>query len=66
MIFPFGSVVFSCTLRASLSVVLSSSLLHAEVHTDFCDDVSMTATAVLLKTEFMFHKKHTMVAELDL
>ena len=47
----FSSVLFSCLLRVNLSVVLSSSLLHADTHTDFCDAVSMTASAVLVQDQ---------------
>ena len=43
----FPSVVFSCMLRTSLSVALSSALLHADAHTDIGDVVSMTGAADL-------------------
>ena len=60
MIFPYvsdnnsllSSVVFSVMLCMSLSVVLSSSFLHADAHSDFCDAVSMTASAALAQDRF--------------
>ena len=50
--FLFSSVVFSCMLRTSLSVVQFSSLLHADAHTDFCDGVTIKASAVVAQVQY--------------
>ena len=64
--FQLDDFAISQWLRTSLSVVLSSSFLHADAHTDFCDGVSMMATAVLAQDRVHVSHKHIMVAELGL
>ena len=42
-------VVLSSLLHSSFRLDLSSSLLHVDAHTDFCDGVSITDAAIWLK-----------------